>query len=157
MDFHPFLEKAKQTNAELMIACLPVKESDAKRMGVMKIDQNFQITDFLEKPQKQEDLERLKEQENQYLASMGIYIFKKEALLKLLDYPGDDFGKNLIPKQLEIGGVYGYPFVGYWEDIGTVDSFFKANLALISQKNCLELADEKYPIFSKIFIGSFIS
>ncbi len=150
MDFHPFLEKAKQTNAELMIACLPVKESDAKRMGVMKIDQNFQITDFLEKPQKQEDLERLKGQENQYLASMGIYIFKKEALLKLLDYPGDDFGKNLIPKQLEIGGVYGYPFAGYWEDIGTVDSFFKANLALISQKNCLELADEKYPIFSKI-------
>jgi glucose-1-phosphate adenylyltransferase len=150
MDFQPFLEKAKQTGANLTIACLEVKQHDARRMGVMKIDGQDKIIDFLEKPKKIEDLERLKGNNGNYLASMGIYIFKKSALLELLDYVGDDFGKDLIPRQLELGGVYAYPFHGYWEDIGTIDSFFKANLALIHQTNCLEMANEKYPIISKL-------
>jgi glucose-1-phosphate adenylyltransferase len=149
MDFHPFLEKAKSTGAKLLIAAIPVKEADARRMGVIKVDQRDQIIDFLEKPKKIEDLERLKNQEGLYLASMGIYIFQKTALLELLDLPGDDFGKDLIPEQLKKGDVYTYPFSGYWEDIGTIDSFFKANLALIQQNHCLEMADERYPILSK--------
>jgi len=149
MDFHPFFELAKKKNAELMIACLKVKEAEAKRMGVVKIDEGGKIVDFQEKPQNQEDLHRLKNSQKEYLASMGIYIFKKTALLSLLEEKGDDFGKDLIPKQLQKGGVFAYGFEGYWEDIGTIDSFFKANLALINQNNCLQMTDEKYPIFSR--------
>lgn len=149
MDFAPFLAQAKRTGAALLIACLKVDECDARRMGVMKTNSEDRIVDFLEKPNKVEDLDRLKDVNGRYLASMGIYIFKKSTLLELLEHPGDDFGKDLIPEQLSRGGVYAYPFEGYWEDIGTIHSFFKANLALIDQKNCLEMADEKYPFFSK--------
>lgn len=149
MDFAPFLEKAKACEASLMIACLNVNEKDATRMGVMKIDKCDKIIDFFEKPKKQEDLSRLCHEEGKYLASMGIYIFKKSALLDLLEKQGDDFGKDLIPLQMQMGGVYAYQFTGYWEDIGTVDSFYKANLALIDEQNCLEMTNEKYPIFSK--------
>lgn len=149
MDFTPFFEKAKHTGAELMIACLKVEQKDATRMGVMKIDETQKIIDFYEKPKKSEDLNRLRLEDGLYLASMGIYIFKKEALLGLLEEKGDDFGKDLIPIQLKKGGVYSYCFTGYWEDIGTVDSFYKANIALIGDQNCLEMTNEQYPIFSK--------
>lgn len=149
MDFTPFFDEMKKTNAELMIACLEVCEADAKRMGIMKLDASNQIIDFLEKPSKLEDLARLKNQEGKFLASMGIYIFKKQTLLSLLESPGDDFGKDVIPAQLKKGCVYAYKFEGYWEDIGTVDAFYRANLALISQTNCLEIAQKNYPILSK--------
>ena len=149
MDFKPFLEMAEKKDAQLLIACLHVSEQDAKRMGIMKIDASNKILDFHEKPKKKEDLDRLKDDQDQLLASMGIYIFKKRTLLSLLEEKGDDFGKDLIPLQLKKGGIFAYPFDGYWEDIGTVDSFFKANLALIQEKNCLKIADEKYPLHSK--------
>jgi glucose-1-phosphate adenylyltransferase len=150
MDFAPFLAKAKETEASLIIACLKVNEKDATRMGVMKIDDHSQIIDFYEKPKKKEDLLRLKHSEGSFLASMGIYIFKKSVLLSLLEEKGDDFGKDLIPRQLELGKVFAYEFTGYWEDIGTVDAFYKANLALVQEENCLEIASDKHPLFSKM-------
>jgi glucose-1-phosphate adenylyltransferase len=150
MDFEPFLKMAEDKNADLLIACLDVSEHDAKRMGVMKIDQDLKILDFHEKPKKKDDLDRLKNDQGRFLASMGIYIFKKQTLLSLLNENGDDFGKDLIPLQLKKGGVFAYPFNGYWEDIGTVESFFKANLALINEEKCLKLADEKFPLHSKL-------
>lgn len=149
MDFSHFLDQAKKTDASLMIACLTVNEKDATRMGVMKIDDSAKIIDFFEKPKKLEDLNRLRHEDGTYLASMGIYIFKKSVLLSLLEEKGDDFGKDLIPRQLESGQVYAYQFSGYWEDIGTVDSFYKANLALIANENCLEMSNDQCPIFSK--------
>lgn len=149
MDFAHFLDKAKKSEAELMIACLEVNEADAKRMGIMRVDNEDRIVDFLEKPQKSQDLERLRTGDGTFLASMGIYIFKKQTLLKLLDLQGDDFGKDLIPRQLEKGGVFAYKFEGYWEDIGTVEAFYKANMALIHQKSCLDITSENRPILSK--------
>lgn len=150
MDFEPFLKMAEDKKADLLIACLDVHEQDAKRMGVMKINPAFSITEFHEKPQKKEDLDRLRNDQGRFLASMGIYIFKKQALLSLLEEDGDDFGKDLIPLQLKKGGVFAYPFEGYWEDIGTVESFFKANLALIEEEKCLKIADINFPLHSKI-------
>lgn len=150
MDFAPFFEDAKNKQADLMIACLKVNQKEAMRMGVMKINDEAQIIDFYEKPKKEQDLKRLALEGETYLASMGIYIFKKQALLALLEENGDDFGKDLIPIQLKKGQVYAYQFSGYWEDIGTVDSFYKANLALISQEPSLEMTSETHPIYSKV-------
>lgn len=146
MDFTPMLQFAMRTHADLVIACLPIQEKDAKRMGLLKLGDDGRIIDFYEKPQ-EEVLKRFLFK-NHYLASMGIYIFKKSALISLLKEEGDDFGKHLIPKQMEKGNAFGYVYEGYWEDIGTISSFYEANLALMTQNQHLEIYDEHNPIYS---------
>lgn len=84
-----------------------------------------------------------------YLGSMGIYVFKKEALIQLLQETGDDFGKELIPLMIQRKNTYAFIYKGYWEDIGTVASFYEANLALIDQKNCLDIRDAERPIYTE--------
>ena len=80
---------------------------------------------------------------------MGIYVFKKEALIQLLQETGDDFGKELIPLMIQRKNTYAFIYKGYWEDIGTVASFYEANLALIDQKNCLDIRDAERPIYTE--------
>ncbi|MBI2811770.1 MAG: glucose-1-phosphate adenylyltransferase [Candidatus Melainabacteria bacterium] len=161
MNFTDMLDFAKKTDADLVIAALPVETNEAKRMGLLKIDASCRIQEFHEKPTDPAILKRyelsdkfleghniLHPEETHYLGSMGIYIFKREALFALLKEKGDDFGKDLIPAQVKKGKTAGYVYKGYWEDIGTVASYYNANLALTARKNCLNTYDEHNPIFT---------
>ncbi|MES2122816.1 MAG: sugar phosphate nucleotidyltransferase, partial [Chlamydiota bacterium] len=146
------------------IASLPVEEAEAQRMGLLKSNDAGRVEDFFEKPTDPETLKRfalpadslnghkIKHPKSQhYLGSMGIYIFKRSALFALLKEEGDDFGKDLIPKQLKMGKTSTYVYKGYWEDIGTIASFFEANLALINQEHCLDTYNKHNPIFTLPF------
>lgn len=162
MDFRDMLRFAKYTNANLVVASLPVPEIDAKRMGLLKFDENFFITDFVEKPRDSKTLDKLRmsdslieqmdfvpEEGCHYLGSMGIYLFKRDALIDLLSHDTrEDFGKHLIPTQVKHGGAAAYIHNGYWEDIGTIESYYKANMALTRPDSKFNIYDEANPIFS---------
>lgn len=163
MDFRKMLVFAKETDADLVVAALPVNEGDAKRMGLLKIDHDNFITDFCEKPQEASLLNHMRlpaatldrienaDKERPYLGSMGIYLFKREALLKLLeDDPREDFGKHLLPTKVKQGNVAAFLFDGYWEDIGTIDAYYKANIALTKTNPAFKCYDECNPIFSSL-------
>lgn len=152
MDFQPLVQFAKETNADLVIASLPVDQELAKRMGIMKLDENNKITHFIEKPQNSEDIEAFSHN-GRNLASMGIYLFKKDALINILNSnEGHDFGKDLIPALIASGNSFSYQFEGYWEDIGTIESFYRANLEITHAVTRGEFQfdpyGEKNPIFT---------
>ncbi|MCB1108377.1 MAG: glucose-1-phosphate adenylyltransferase [Chlamydiia bacterium] len=156
MDLLDLVGFAKETGADLTVATLPVCKTDAKRMGLMQIDSKHRITDFYEKPQKDSlldtfelDKKLLEGNEPCYLGSMGIYVFKRQALVDLLtEHDGIDFGKHLIPAQIKKGNTFAYFYRGYWEDIGTIASYYDANLALTTQTLALDLYDETNPIYA---------
>jgi glucose-1-phosphate adenylyltransferase len=155
------IQFAKESDADLVVATLPVNEEDAKRMGIMKLDKHSFITEFYEKPQEQELLNHLRlptstlEQisrgdcdDRKFLGSMGIYVFKRQALLDLLQSdPREDFGKHLIPTKVSQGSIAAYLHNGYWEDIGTIESFFKANIALTALNPEFTFCENKKHIF----------
>jgi glucose-1-phosphate adenylyltransferase len=163
------IQFAKDSDADLVVAALPVNEEDAKRMGIMKLDKDGFITEFYEKPQEQELLNHLRlptstlEQiargdydDREFLGSMGIYVFKRQALLDLLQCDSrEDFGKHLIPTKVNQGNIAAYLHNGYWEDIGTIESFFKANIALTVSNpefNCCE--DKKHIFFRQHYLSA---
>jgi glucose-1-phosphate adenylyltransferase len=161
MNFTEMFRFAKKEDADLVIASIPVEKEEAQRMGLLKIDSSFHILEFHEKPSDPEILNRYKllpeflkghhithPDATHYLGSMGIYIFKRQALFDLLKEEGDDFGKNLIPIQVKKGKTSAYVYKGYWEDIGTIASYYHANLALTHQRHCLDTYDEHNPIFT---------
>ncbi len=162
MDFQGMMQFAKETHADLVIATIPIKEDDAKRMGILKIDETHAITDFSEKPQEKKVLNSFKvkdsllenlnlesQDEPYYLGSMGIYLFKREVLFRLLETnTKEDFGKHLIPAQVQKGKTYAYLYNGYWEDIGTILSYYQANMALTAHNPQFKLHDELNPIFT---------
>ena len=126
MDYEAMLEAHKENGAEVSIAVMPVSLEEASRFGIMITDENGRITDFEEKPAHPRST----------LASMGIYIFNwktlKEALLANKDEEGLDFGKHIIPYCREKGApLYAYEFNGYWKDVGTLTSYWEANMELI--------------------------
>lgn len=163
MNFQKMLSFAHETDADLVVASLPVTETDAKRMGILQVNEDSFITAFREKPQTPEELYPFRSTlqiqkivnsplklDLDYLGSMGIYLFKREALLTLLSKDHrEDFGKHLIPTQLAIGNVASYIFHGYWEDIGTLESFYRANIALTQHQSFLNEYSEEWPIYSK--------
>lgn len=133
MNFKRLIHFAKETEADLVVAATPVDEEDAKRMGIMKVDENFRVKEFHEKPQTEEQLNHLGSlgRPKKFLGSMGIYVFKRQALIDLLKSDlREDFGKHLVPTGVAKGNVSAYIHTGYWKDIGTIESFFNANIAL---------------------------
>lgn len=161
IDFVELLSFAKQSNKDLVIASLPVEKQQAQRMGLLKIDDKNEIIEFTEKPKDPAIIEKYvlpshKLQghalchpgQSHCLASMGIYIFKKQALLDLVKLPGDDFGKDLIPLSVRAHKAASYVYKGYWEDIGTISSYYNANMALLYQRHCLNTHDPLNPIFT---------
>ncbi len=152
IDLVELLQFARDTNAEMVIAALHVPENEAHRMGVMKIDNTFHVKEFKEKPKTKSELkpfEVQKEGKTSYLASMGIYVFRRDVLISLLKEPGIDFGHHLIPFQAAKGGSYAYIYNGYWVDIGTIASFYDANMSLLNQSHCLETYNEANPIYTR--------
>lgn len=162
MDFRNMLNFARETEADVVLACLPIGENDAKRMGVLQIDTSNFITSFHEKPQLQRDLKKMSlppseikrlgidpSKKLDFLGSMGIYLFKRQALLDLLQKDmREDFGKHLIPTQVAQGNIAAYIHQGYWEDIGTVESFYKANMALTTPEPPFNCYNEDWRLFT---------
>ncbi|EIO3976554.1 glucose-1-phosphate adenylyltransferase [Vibrio vulnificus] len=143
MDYAPMLEEHIANNAALTVACMDVNCKEAKAFGVMGIDEHHRVHSFVEKPQNPPHLPNDPERS---LVSMGIYIFSMEVLQQALiedaddDASSHDFGKDIIPKLIDTGSVFAYKFCGskgrvdkdcYWRDVGTIDSFYQANMDLL--------------------------
>lgn len=160
MDFRSVIAQHLATKAEITIATLPVDEEQAKSFGIMHADQAGRINEFVEKPKEPEVLEKMRmpdvtireldldESQPWYQASMGIYVFNRQALIDSLDNDFLDFGKHIIPRALERYRVHAYNFRGYWEDIGTIRSFFEANLDLCRVVPQYDFFDSLAPIFT---------
>lgn len=163
INFQAMVEFAQKCKADLTIASIPVMGKEATRMGVLKVDQAGKVVQFVEKPKDPKTLDsyRLPEKffqdakiappkEACYLGSMGIYIFKRDALSSLLKQDlRDDFGHHLITTAVDQGKTYSYVYHGYWEDIGTVASFYEANLVLTKKEKGLNTYDESNPIYTR--------
>lgn len=153
MDYRDFVDHHIKTGADVTIAVQPVSREAASALGILKMDDDGRITEFVEKPKTDEELTGLEsgdDPEKPYMASMGIYIFGTEKLLEELDEsPGDDFGKNVIPASIENERVMGYVFSGYWEDIGTIQRFYEVNLDMASPLPKFNLYDPKRPIYTR--------
>lgn len=156
MDFQDMLKRHIENKAELSIATIPVNASDATGFGIMKTNENNQITSFVEKPDSEElknwasdTGKEMQSKGRNYLASMGIYLFNKKVLNKLLEEnEGTDFGKHIIPGSIENHKVLSYQFEGYWTDIGTIKSFHEANLDLANHLPSFNLYDNTNQIYT---------
>ena len=163
MDYSKFVQRHRDTNADITLSVVPIDEKRASSFGVMKINDQGRVVDFYEKPQG-DALKKMRvdttvlgltpeeAKESPYIASMGIYVFKKDVLINLLkaNLEQTDFGKEIIPAAAENHNVQAYLFNGYWEDIGTIEAFYDANLALTQQpKPAFSFYDEKAPIYTR--------
>lgn len=161
MDFRPIIDQHAETNADLTIATIPMGRREAESLGIMQVDAGRRITRFVEKPKEPALLDSLKldkasypqfgiqEDRELFLASMGIYIFKREILVKMLENTLTDFGKHIIPNAIKTHRVFSYVYQGYWEDIGTIRSFFEANLDVTSELPRFNFFDMGAPVFSR--------
>ena len=163
MDYGDFVRRHRETGADVTISVVPMDHRRASDFGLMKIDSAGRIIDFSEKP-KGDALTAMsvdttvlgltpeEAKQNPYIASMGIYVFKREALVKLLrDFPEQtDFGKEIIPVSSKDYNLQAYLFNDYWEDIGTIEAFYDANLALTQQpRPPFSFYDEDGPIYTR--------
>ncbi|GHV75729.1 glucose-1-phosphate adenylyltransferase [Spirochaetia bacterium] len=160
MDLQDFLQKHKDSGAAITIASTPVSRGEASQLGILQVNKKNEITEFLEKPGPTKDIgeykvpDELKKDKNsradEYLASMGIYIFSAAAMESCLDNDFTDFGKEIIPTAIHDLKVNAYIFNGYWEDIGTIRSFYEANLDLTTLKPRFDFYDEDRPIYTHV-------
>ena len=157
MDYNDMLQYHKKTKADLTVSVINVSIEEASRFGIMSVDEDLKITKFTEKPKKPDST----------LASMGIYIFTWKVLRKaLIDDSSDkksehDFGKNIIPNLLaEDKKLLAYEFKGYWKDIGTIDSYYDANMDLLKENPHIDIFSREQKIYSNSniapphFVGS---
>jgi glucose-1-phosphate adenylyltransferase len=140
MDYQPFVQAHRRHRADVTIAVRRVPLADATRMGILAMDDSDRVTEWQEKPK----------QPKSDLASMGVYVFTKRALRRWLREDLVDFGGNVVPAMLDAGArVYGYRFSGYWQDVGTIQSYWEANLALLDDRPELDLYDKDWVIHTK--------
>lgn len=159
MDYRKLLKVHKEDDADLSVATIPVTGSEATEFGIMKTDETGGIVSFVEKPAHEEldqwsseTSQEMKSEGRNFLASMGIYVFNREILLRLFkeNPEATDFGKEIIPKAIEQGSrVSSYSFDGYWTDIGTISSFFEANLELCETLPKFNLYDNDQIIYTR--------
>ena len=154
MDYEVMLDFHKANKADITIACMPVPIEEASRFGIMVTDETGRVTEFEEKPEKP----------SSNLASMGIYIFSwpvlKEALIALKDQNSCDFGKHILPYCKEKGQrLFAYEYNGYWKDVGTLGSYWEANMELIDIIPEFNLYEEFWKIYTKgdIILPQYIS
>lgn len=164
MDLGAFLRFHEEKRADVTVATIPVHESETAGFGIMKVDPNSRIMDFVEKPGP-DKLDNLRVTEGEriglpahfqpilaakpFLASMGIYLFRTEILEAMLEHERfNDFGKDIIPDAIRARRVFSYPFDGYWSDIGTIKSFFLANLEMTKANPEFEFYDPVNPIYT---------
>lgn len=144
MDYRPMVEAHRDSGADVTVAVQPVPWEDTGRFGVMAIDDRNRVVEFQEKPAAARS----------NLASMGIYVFRKEVLTNVLrednaDQSMIDFGKDVIPYLIHRGAVYAYEFKGYWQDVGTIQSYWDANMDLLREPTPLNLYDQDWRIHTR--------
>jgi len=159
MDFCELIESHIEGGADITIAAQPVTAADATQMGIFRFDELGQIAGFEEKP----SAERLAEiggsipkgspaggtsPDKPFVASMGIYVFSRDVLLEILERPGVDFGKEIIPKSLDTHRVSPYIFRGYWADVGTIEAFYDANIQLTRRGAPFNFFHPRWPIYT---------
>lgn len=156
MDYGDMIAAHIESKAEISVASFPVVAKDAPDFGILKADENNWITEFIEKPGL--DVlppwaspveESLANEGRVYLASMGIYIFNRDLLVKLMEEDTTDFGKEIIPQSINKYKVLSYPFAGYWTDIGNIESFYVANLELTDEIPQFNLFDNTRSIYTR--------
>jgi glucose-1-phosphate adenylyltransferase len=159
MDYTRLLDAHVERHADITVAALPSTPADATAMGIFTFDRAGHITGFEEKPSA-ERLAQMKssvpqgsdvivpDESKPFIASMGIYLFSRHVLLKMLDQPGNDFGRQLIPAALGTYNVSAYVFDGYWADVGTVDSFYDANVMLTQPRPPFSFYHPTYPVYT---------
>jgi glucose-1-phosphate adenylyltransferase len=160
MDLEDMLQTHLQSGADVTVASIPVTRDKATGLGILQADASYRVTKFIEKPPRSMDIsalvipERIRDQEeleagaDLFLASMGIYIFTASAMKRALDNTLTDFGSEIIPALIHDIKVFTYIFDGYWEDIGTIKSFYEANINLASINPSFNLYEENAPIFT---------
>jgi len=161
MAYNDMIEAHIDTGADVTVGVVPVEPAVVSQLGVLKVGDKGQIADFVEKPETEEAYAGFETprswwsgksedaDEDCLLGSMGIYVFKTEVLVEAVkDSSNVDFGADIIPRSIEGSGVYAFPFGGYWEDIGTIRSFFSANLGLLETVPSFDFYDESAPIYT---------
>ncbi|MBN1269457.1 MAG: glucose-1-phosphate adenylyltransferase, partial [Kiritimatiellae bacterium] len=151
MDFQKVLRQHEDSGADVTIATKPVTRKEAGALGIMQVDQAGRITKFVEKPGDTADISDLKAPicpEERYLASMGIYVFNTQVLVDLLNNEKSDFGRDIIPFAIKESRVHSYVFDGYWKDIGTIRTFWEANLELTDVVPQFTFYDAYAPIYT---------
>ncbi|GAL65421.1 glucose-1-phosphate adenylyltransferase [Jejuia pallidilutea] len=157
MDYDKMIDAHEKSGAEISIATIPVTAKEATEFGILKSDDKHTITSFIEKPAAEllpewtsEVSEDMKHQGRNYLASMGIYVFNRDLLTKLMENPDtNDFGKEIIPNAIDKHKTLSYQYEGYWTDIGNIDSFFEANIGLTDDIPKFDLYDKKKRIYTR--------
>jgi glucose-1-phosphate adenylyltransferase len=140
MDYRPFLDRHRATKADVTVAVRTVPIEEAHRFGILEVDRKGMVTAFIEKPPKPKS----------NLVSMGVYVFSLDALLEELRPERIDFGRDVLPGMVTSGRrVAAYEFGGYWEDVGTVESYWRTNLDLLSDDPGINLYDRPWLIYTK--------
>jgi glucose-1-phosphate adenylyltransferase len=152
MNYSDLLRRHRETRAEITVAVKPVARKDTSRFGILKQTPDGRITSFLEKPQTSDQLAQLEsddDPERNYLASMGIYVFQTRTLCELLNSRLVDFGRDVIPAAIRTYKVFSFAFNEYWEDIGTIRSFYDSNLALVGPTPPFTFNDTVWPVYTR--------
>jgi glucose-1-phosphate adenylyltransferase len=140
MDYQPFVQQHRRKRADVTIAVKQVPLGEAHRFGILALDDDDRVVEWQEKPR----------QPRSDLASLGIYVFSKKALLQWLSEERTDFGAHVIPAMLDgEARVFGYQFDGYWQDVGTIESYWRANMELLEDHPALDLYDRDWVIHTR--------
>ena len=154
MDYQAFIKEHRGRGADVSIAVKPVPRHLAPELGILKVDDEGRVVAFVEKPQTDAELEDLRLPpagvgDDMYLASMGIYVFEPSVLTSILvGGDDDDFGKHIIPAAIGKVAVFAHTFEGYWQDIGSIRSFYEANIALTEREPAFEFYRPDAPIYT---------
>jgi glucose-1-phosphate adenylyltransferase len=163
MDFRKVLQQHVETKAEITVAALTVPRKNASSLGILQVNEERRITRFVEKPKEANVLDELRlsgklkeelssgggQDDETFLASMGIYIFDPKVLVDVLNNRKVDFGKDIIPAAIKTHRVFSYIYQGYWEDIGTIGAFFEANLDMTRPNPKFDIYARHYPIYTR--------
>ena len=162
MNYKKLINFHRKHKADITIPVYPVPYSQAAEFGLLQVDERGVIQEFVEKPHDPKIIERfvapgkifesagLLYDSERYLASMGIYVFKSGILKEVLqDASKTDFGKDIIPSSIKKYKILAYPFAGYWQDIGTIRSYFDANISLVKSESPFHLYEPNWPIYTR--------
>jgi|694.fasta_scaffold03004_9 glucose-1-phosphate adenylyltransferase len=164
MDYRHLLRTHRNSGADVTIAVIPVPETQASEFGLVKLDESGRVTQFIEKPRTPEQLEPYRTpsewmnrhgvtaQDRPFLASMGIYLFNRRTLLELLNARplATDFGKEIFPRSIASHKVVAHLFDGYWEDLGTIQAYHEANIALTGPNPPFDFTSNEGPIYTRM-------
>lgn len=160
MDYRRMIAAHLEARADITVAVVPVARTEAHRFGILRADDRGRIVRFIEKPQTEEELAELESElageqpipeaePRPLLASMGIYLFRTEALIEQASDPANvDFGQHILPRSIHTHAVQAYRFDGYWADIGTIRSFYEANLGLVETVPRFDFYNESAPVYT---------